>query len=134
MELTLEIRERLHYFMQLKHETGYTIHQKTDISATTVGNYLKGKVKKADNTKIKVICNVLGITLEQLLLGEGIHEPHDIKGTATEDKDIQYYIKEIFRKLQGADDQYLTLRKDMEFLRKEIQDLKKEIKNKNSKR
>ena len=56
MELTPEIQKRLLHFMKLKKETGYTIHQKTGISATTIGNYLNGKVKKADNTKIKVIC------------------------------------------------------------------------------
>ncbi len=71
MELTPEIQKRLLHFMKLKKETGYTIHQKTGISATTIGNYLNGKVKKADNTKIKVICELLEISLEQLLI-EGI--------------------------------------------------------------
>ena len=68
MELTPEIQKRLLHFMKLKKETGYTIHQKTGISATTIGNYLNGKVKKADNTKIKVICELLEISLEQLLM------------------------------------------------------------------
>ena len=129
MELTPEIQKRLLHFMKLKKETGYTIHQKTGISATTIGNYLNGKVKKADNTKIKVISELLEISLEQLLIEGIIKEIPEDKDKTSENKENGelYYLKEIFRKLQNNDDQYLTLRKDMELIRNELRKVKKQI-------
>ena len=129
MELTPEIQKRLLHFMKLKKETGYTIHQKTGISATTIGNYLNGKVKKADNTKIKVICELLEISHEQLLIEGIIKEIPEDKDKTSENKENGelYYLKEIFRKLQNNDDQYLTLRKDMELIRNELRKVKKQI-------
>ena len=44
MELTPEIRERLKEIMNSNNDTGYTLNKKLGISATTIGNYLNGKM------------------------------------------------------------------------------------------
>lgn len=63
MELTPEIRERLKEIMNSNNDTGYTLNKKLGISATTIGNYLNGKITKADNTKLKAMCDLWGIDL-----------------------------------------------------------------------
>ena len=70
MELTPEIRERLKEIMNSNNDTGYTLNKKLGISATTIGNYLNGKITKADNTKLKAMCDLWGIDLLWLETGQ----------------------------------------------------------------
>ncbi len=125
MELTPEIRERLKTAMVNKKETGYTINAKLGISATTIGNYLNGKIKKADKTKLQVICELLGITLEWLQYGQNL-----VKTPAEPDKEdsqenTDQLLKQIVLLLSSKDEQYIQIRRELEKIRTDINEIKK---------
>lgn len=120
MELTSEIRQRLKDSMESRNETGYTIHQKLEISATTIGNYLSGKVKKADNIKIKTICDLLKIDMRWLKTGEvGITSENNVV-CHPEDKEEEYakgstehLLNQILLIMTANNEQFSLSRKDM---------------------
>ena len=135
MELTPEICQRLKSVMEIKNETGYTIHKKLGISATTIGNYLNGKITNADNTKIKAICNFLEIDIVWLKTGDTnptfrFKEKKEeyVKGN-TED-----LLNQLLLAINAKDEQFTHIRKDthtilelINSMKKEISQLKKEI-------
>ena len=121
MPLSKEIQERLAQAIRKKGLTNYKIAKELKISATTLSNYLKGKVKKPDNTKLEAICNLLGISTHWLYTGQDFsHKPSSLS-TAIEEK-----LNQIALQLQSKDDQYLNLHKDLEYIRKFILNLYKE--------
>ena len=118
MELTPEIRQRLKTLMESKNETGYTLNRKLGISATTIGNYLNGKITKADNTKLKAMCDLWGIDMEWLETGlDSLQHP---KETEPKNENPEQLFKQILLKLDGKDDQYSSLRKDIFLIRENI--------------
>jgi len=127
MELTPEIRQRLKTLMESKKETGYTLNRKLGISATTIGNYLNGKITKADNTKIKAMCDLWGVDMEWLETGTDIvQQPQE---TETEENRPEQLLKQILLKLNAKDDQYNNIRKDLHLIRDNINVIRKEILN-----
>lgn len=62
--------QRLLEAMEEKNITSYRISKAIKISASTVGNYLKGKTTP-DDMKIATLCDLLGINLQWLIDGEG---------------------------------------------------------------
>ena len=125
MPLSKEIQERLAQAIRKKGLTNYKIAKELKISATTLSNYLKGKVKKPDNTKLEAICNLLGISTHWLYTGQDLvcdssHKPSSLS-TAIEEK-----LNQIALQLQSKDDQYLNLHKDLEYIQKFILNLYKE--------
>lgn len=134
MLLTKEIRQRLKNAITSQKISNYKIAKELNISATTLSNYLTGKVKKADNTKIEAICRLLGISLHWLVTGQDMVKlSGSIKQTSSESVDLKEVIKQIFIMLQSKDDQYLTIHQDVDRLQREFAELKKAI-NKISKK
>ncbi len=126
MELTPEIRERLKTAMANKKETGYTINAKLGISATTIGNYLNGKIKKADKTKLKVICDLLGITLEWLQYGQDlVKTPAESGKEGSSQENTDQLLKQIVLLLSSKDEQYVQIRRELEKIRTDINEIKK---------
>lgn len=131
MELTPEIRERLKSVMDSKNETGYTINQKLGISATTVGNYIspKNKIMKADNIKLKAICDLLEIDMEWLEFGHDMVKDRkgpEIKEGPAEGSN-EYMLKQILLKINGKNDQFSNIRKDTSLIRDDMGEIKKEV-------
>ena len=125
MELTPEIRQRLKTLMESKRETGYTLNRKLGISATTISNYLNGKITKADNTKIKAMCDLWGVDMEWLETGlDIVQHPKEIE---PEDNSPEYLLKQILMKLNGKDDQYSNIRKDIHLIRENINTIRQEL-------
>lgn len=134
MLLTKEIRQRLKNAITSQKISNYKIAKELNISATTLSNYLTGKVKKADNTKIEAICRLLGVSLHWLVTGKDMVKlPGSIKQTPSEPVDLQEVIKQIFIMLQSRNDQYQTIHQDVDRLQREFSELKKVI-NKISKK
>lgn len=127
MLLTNEIRERLQHSIKAHKLSNYKIAKELNISATTLSNYLTGKVKKADNTKIEAICRVLGISLQWLVTGQDMVKVPSGKHTTTESVDLKEVVKQIFLMLQSREDQYLNLHQDVDNLRRELSEFKKQI-------
>lgn len=125
MELTPEIRERLKTAMGNKKENGYTINAKLGISATTIGNYLNGKIKKADKTKLKVICDLLGISLEWLEFGHDMVSVEPREDTQLAQDTPEQMMKQILLQLSSKDEQFIHIRRELERLRNEISEIKK---------
>ena len=133
MELTPEIRQRLKSAMDSKNETGYTINKKLGISATTIGNYINedSKVNKADNIKLKAICDLLEIDMEWLEFGQEnnlLKRPEDrLAGKDTPEGTTDEIIRQIFLKMSTKDEQFNCLRKEMRLIREEMKNMKEEI-------
>lgn len=66
----IEFSQRLQEAMEEKNITSYRISKAIKISASTVGNYLKGKTSP-DDMKLATLCDLLGINIEWLVNGEG---------------------------------------------------------------
>lgn len=149
MELTDDVRKRLRAAMEAKKETGYTINAKTGISATTVGNYINedSRIKKADNTKLQVICNLLEIDYSWLETGVAnlVKSPEDslpeesLPEVAEKELTTEAILKQILLKMSSKDDQFSFIHKEMHSFREavmkkietmgeEIVSLKKEFK------
>lgn len=135
MELTPEICQRLKSAMESKNETGYTIHKKLGISATTIGNYLNGKITNADNTKIKAICHILEIDIIWLETGEInlVCRPEEKSEEYTKGS-TENLFNQILLAMNSKDEQFTHIRKDtrtildvVNSMKKEIGKLKKEI-------
>jgi len=129
MLLTDEIRQRLATAIKKQGFSNYRIAKELHISATTLSNYLEGKVNKADNTKIEAICRLLDISLQWLLTGQDmIKMPSDKNLPENEvPVDLKEVVKRIFLMLQARNDQYLSLHKDVDRLRHEFSSFKQEI-------
>lgn len=128
MELTPDIRQRLKAAMENKKETGYTINAKLGISATTIGNYLNGKITNADNTKLKVICDLLGITLEWLQYGQNIVKSPDTIPSKENlpHIDSQEMLEQILLRFHSHEEQLIYIRHKLENILKEVKDLKQD--------
>lgn len=129
MELTPEIRLRLKSIMESRHDTGYTLHKKLGISATTIGNYLKGKVTRADTSKLTIMCEYWGIDLTWLETGQDMvksSESTETSGPSAEGN-IDHMLKQILLKLSSKNDQFINIRKDIQVLRENLGDIKKEV-------
>lgn len=125
MELTPEIRQRLKTLMESKKDTGYTLNRKLGISATTIGNYLNGKITKADNTKIKAMCDLWGVDMEWLATGQDmVQHP---KETEPENVSPEDLLRQILIKLNGKDAQYSNIRKDILLIRDNLNSIRKEL-------
>lgn len=148
MELTEEIRNRLRTAIRAKGETGYTINAKTGISATTIGNYINidSKIKKADNTKLKVICNLLDIDLDWLETGDTnlvkCPEAEILQEASETEITTEDLLKQILLKISSKDDQFGHIYKAMnsnhndvlkriDKLEKKLENLQKEIEKEN---
>lgn len=135
MELTPEIRQRLKNLMESKQDTGYTLNKKLGISATTISNYLNGKITKADNQKIKAMCDLWGV--DMAWLETGVHKVEQPEETESETS-LEEVLKQILIRLNSQDEQYNNLRhevllirdnlhtiyKNQNMLLKEIQEIK----------
>lgn len=129
MLLTDEIRKRLEHTIIQQKLSNYKIAKELNISATTLSNYLTGKVKKADNTKIEAICRVLGISLHWLTTGQNkvSMSEYQVHPEAPESEDLKEVVKQIFLILQAREDQYLNIHQDVNRLRTELSEFKQEI-------
>ena len=135
MELTPEICQRLISVMEFKNITGYTIHKKLGISATTISNYLNGKIKNADNTKIKAICDLLDIDMKWLETGEtNIVCRSDEQIKEYTEGSAEYLQNQILLALTAKDDQFKHIRKDtssildmINLMKKDMNKIKQEI-------
>ena len=129
MELTPEIRERLKEIMNSNNDTGYTLNKKLGISATTIGNYLNGKITKADNTKLKAMCDLWGIDLLWLETGQDmvqspkvpISNTESVKGTT------EQILQQIYLEIKARNDQFTYIRKENGVIHEEFDKLKKEL-------
>lgn len=63
--------ERLEEIIEERGISKYKIAKAIDISASTIGNYVKGKTKP-DPTKLSVLSKLLGVSKNWLQTGEGI--------------------------------------------------------------
>ena len=124
MELTPEIRQRLKNLMEINQETGYTLNKKLGISATTIGNYLNGIVTKADNIKIKAMCDLWGVDMEWL--ETGVHKVQQPEETETEES-LEELLKQILLRLNSKDEQYHVLRQDILLMRENLQSIYKNL-------
>lgn len=136
MELTLEICQRLKSAMESRNITGYTIHKALGISATTIGNYLNGKITNADNTKMKAICLFLKIDIVWLETGEKSVICESNENEEEYDKgNTEYILEQILLIITANSDQLKVSRKDtcnildvVNSMKKDIATLKKEVK------
>ena len=125
MELTPDIRARLKTLLEERGETGYSLNQKLSISATTISNYLNGKITKADNTKIKAICELLGKDISWLETGmDSIAETLD---TNKEVESSETLLKQLLLRLSSKDDQFTNLRQDLYHIQNDLNIIKKEL-------
>ena len=128
MELTPEICQRLKSTMESKNETGYTIHQKLGISATTIGNYHNGKITNADNTKIKAICDFLGIDMIWLETGEtNLVCRSEEKKEEYPQGSTENLLNQILLALNSKDEQFTHIRKDTHAILDVVNSMKKEV-------
>ena len=127
MELTPEIRSRLKSVMENNNDTGYTLNKKLGISATTIGNYLNGKITKADNTKLKAMCELWGISMEWLEFGHDMVKCPGEPETIPEEETTESTLKQILLKLSSQDAQFNNLRKDILSLKEHLEEIKKEM-------
>lgn len=129
MELTPEIRLRLKSIMESRHDTGYTLNKKLGISATTIGNYLKGKVTRADTSKLTLMCKLWGIDLNWLETGQDMVKSSESTETTdtSAEGNIDHMLKQILLKLSSKNDQFINIRKDIQVLRENLGEIKKEV-------
>lgn len=130
MLLTPEILERLRIAMQQKKVTGYTIKKELGISATTVSNYFKKKIKKADTIKLNTICKFLDITIEWLEFGDNQVREDGSKEAKPETITLpgtDFYLREIYEKMLVKDNFYQVIHNDIRGIDNEIKELKKEV-------
>lgn len=128
MQLTKEVQERLKQAIAIKGYSHYKIAKELNISATTISNYLTGKIRKPDNTKLKAICRLLGINLNWLLTGQDmVGAALDGETDLPEEGDIDYKFEQILLMLQARNDQYLNIHKDLEHIHRYINNLHTEI-------
>lgn len=125
MELTPEIRERLKTLMESRNETGYTLNRKLGISATTIGNYLNGKITKADNTKIKAMCDLWGV--EMKWLETGLHTVQSVEEITPENENPAELLKQILLRLEGKDDQYALINQDIRLIKASLNTIYKSL-------
>ena len=125
MELTSDIRKRLQELMKERGETGYSLNRKLGISATTISNYLNGKIRKADNTKIQAICTFLGKDIHWLETGTDMNMAEASNPITVENTDE--LLKQILMRLTGKEEQFSILRKDLHHLQTNLDSLKKEV-------
>ena len=125
MELTSEIRKRLKNLMEEKGATGYSLNQKLGISATTISKYLNGKIIKADNTKLKAICELLGKNLEWLETGD--MSTDEISDTNIDVENQDELLKQLLLNLSGKDDLFINLRQELYNIHNDLNTIKKEL-------
>ncbi|MDE5612921.1 MAG: helix-turn-helix domain-containing protein [Odoribacter sp.] len=125
MELTPEIRERLKTLMESRKETGYTLNRKLGISATTIGNYLNGKITKADNTKIKAMCDLWGVDMKWL--ETGLHTVQSAEEINPENENPEQLLKQILLRLEGKDDQYALISQDIRLIKDNLSTIYKNL-------
>lgn len=125
MELTPEIRERLKILMESRKETGYTLNRKLGISATTIGNYLNGKITKADNTKIKAMCDLWGVDMKWL--ETGLHTVQCAEEIIPENENPEELLKQILLRLEGKDDQYALISQDIRLIKDNLSTIYKNL-------
>lgn len=125
MELTPEIRERLKTLMESRKETGYTLNRKLGISATTIGNYLNGKITKADNTKIKAMCDLWGVDMKWL--ETGLHTVQSAEEIIPENENPEQLLKQILPRLEGKDDQYALISQDIRLIKDNLSTIYKNL-------
>lgn len=128
MELTPKICQRLKSAMESKNETGYTINQELGISATTISNYLNGKITNADNTKIKVICNFLEIDIIWLKTGETNLACHfQEKKEEYAKGSTENLLNQVLLVMNSKDEQFTHIRKDTRTILDVVNSMKKEL-------
>lgn len=125
MELTPEIQERLKILMESRKETGYTLNRKLGISATTIGNYLNGKITKADNTKIKAMCDLWGVDMKWL--ETGLHTVQSAEEITPENENPEQLLKQILLRLEGKDDQYALISRDIRLIKDNLSTIYKNL-------
>ncbi len=128
MQLTKEVQERLKQAIAIKGYSHYKIAKELNISATTISNYLTGKIRKPDNTKLKAICHLLGININWLLTGQDmVGATFNDQTDMPEKENINYKFEQILLMLQARNDQYLNIHKDLEHIHRYINNLHTEI-------
>lgn len=116
-KLTEEQQQRLKKYLQEKGITKYRIAHETNLSATTISNYLNGNTKP-DQIKWGLVRKYLGITDEWLQTGLDTFNNSPASNSPDDNLPAQLNekIEEIRRMFQSRDDQYLNLHKDLEKL------------------
>lgn len=127
MQLTKEVQERLEQAIATRGFSHYKIAKELKISATTISNYLTGKIKKPDNTKLEAICHLLGINMEWLLTGRHMVCINTDKEKSPEKDSVEYKFEKILMMLQTKNDQYQNLHKDMEYFQKFMDKIQADI-------